>query len=92
MNRLLSSILTLALVAGVGAGAASAKSKPCHDAKGKFVKCSAMAMPSSMHMDADDMHRSGHAMTTHKYGNDKARCRDSHGRFLKKSDPRCLNK
>ncbi|GAC1308248.1 MAG: hypothetical protein NVS2B3_19210 [Vulcanimicrobiaceae bacterium] len=28
--------------------------------------------------------------TTHRYGNDKARCRDAKGRFLKHSDARCL--
>lgn len=41
MKRLFSSVLSLALVGGLvgalGGGAVSAK--PCHDAKGKFVKC-----------------------------------------------------
>jgi len=45
MKRLFSAVLSVALLGGlvgtVGSGPASAK--PCHDAKGKFVKC-----PSSM--------------------------------------------
>ncbi|GAC1308255.1 MAG: hypothetical protein NVS2B3_19220 [Vulcanimicrobiaceae bacterium] len=48
MNRTLASVLSVALlgslVGTVGGGAASAK--PCHDARGKFVRCSStMAQP-----------------------------------------------
>ena len=37
MKRLLLSVMTFALIAGLGSGVASAKS--CRDAHGKFVKC-----------------------------------------------------
>lgn len=76
MKRLLSSIASIAFAAALTSGVAFAK--PDHPAMGH-------AMGHSM---------SGHAMMTHpknhRYGNDKARCRDSKGRFLKRSDPRCL--
>ncbi|GAC1307013.1 MAG: hypothetical protein NVSMB19_19540 [Vulcanimicrobiaceae bacterium] len=47
MKRLFSSIVTLALAGGlVGTFGGAASAKPCHDAKGKFVKCpSTMAAP-----------------------------------------------
>ena len=46
MNRVLSSICSVALLAGLigTAGGGIASAKPCHDAHGKFVKCSAAAM------------------------------------------------
>ncbi len=45
MQRLLMSFLSLAFVAGLSAGASA---KPCHDAKGKFMKCKPMAMSMPM--------------------------------------------
>jgi len=75
MNRMLSSILTLAMTVALGSGAA-------------------FANPHSNHGGTMSGHMSNHSMShrNHRYGNDKARCRDSKGRFLKKSDPRCLAK
>ena len=86
MNRLFTSLLASAFALSVGAGAALADPGHGH----------AMATGSMMHPMTGNMtgHTMGHRVShhSHRYGNDKARCRDSKGRFLKKSDPRCLAK
>jgi hypothetical protein len=44
MGRLLTAFLAVSFAAGLGSAASAAK--PCHDAKGKFMKCkTTMAMP-----------------------------------------------
>ncbi|GAC1447393.1 MAG: hypothetical protein PVSMB8_05920 [Vulcanimicrobiaceae bacterium] len=76
--RILSAILTVAMTLSLATGGAFAKSHHEHG----------MSNGSSMH-DGMSMHRTHR---NHRFGNDKARCRDSRGRFLKRSDPRCLAK
>lgn len=76
MNRFLSASLALALTASLATGAFAKN----HHAHGMSNGSAMNGMPMS--------HRTTHR--NHRYGNDKARCRDSHGRFLKMSDPRCL--
>ncbi len=82
MIRLFSSLLAFAMTLSLATGAAFAT--PHHHA----MKATAMSA-TSMH-PAMKHHAMSHR--NHRYGNDKARCRDSKGRFLKKSDPRCLAK
>lgn len=79
MNRFLSASLAFALTASLATGAFA---KP-HNAHGMSNGSAMNGMPMSHHTTT---HRN------HRYCNDKARCRDSHGRFLKMSDPRCLAK
>ncbi len=79
MNRILSAVFAFGLTASLATGAAFAKP---HNAHG-------MANGSAM----NGMAMSHHSMSTHhnhRYGNDKARCRDAKGRFLKRTDARCL--
>ena len=79
MNRFLSASLAFALTASLATGA-FAKPHNAHSmANGSAMNAMSLSHPAMKHRN-------------HKYGNDKARCRDSHGRFLKKSDPRCLAK
>ena len=78
MNRFLSTSLAFVLTASLSTGA-FANSRHAHN----MANGSAM---NGMAMSHHAKHRN------HKYGNDKARCRDAHGRFLKLSDPRCLAK
>ncbi len=77
MTRILSAIFAFALTASLATGAAFAKN---HNAHGMYNGSAMNGMP--MH------HSMSHR--NHRYGNDKARCRDARGRFLNKSDPRCF--
>ncbi len=79
MNRLLPSLATFALIATLGSSAALADKDD--------------------HMGSSMSAHHHHAMATHpmyhrkhRFGNDKARCRDAKGRFLKHTDARCLTK
>ncbi len=79
MKRLLPSLATLAFALSVGNGAAFAKSH-----HGAMHERATGAMPD---------HSTGYAMhhhRNHRYGNDRARCRDAHGRFMKLTNGRCL--
>ena len=80
MKRLLS-IAALVAVALFGPGAALANSDH--------------GMGHHMMMGRHHAMVGHHMMATpkysrHRYGNDKARCRDAKGRFLKRTDARCL--
>ena len=58
MQRLLLSVMTFVLIAGLGSGAASAKS--CRDAHGKFVKCPTKMMAPKMMMGKPKPCRDAH--------------------------------
>lgn len=82
MNRLLLPLATFALTISLGSGAAFAN--PHHSGA---MSGHANGSMMSGHMKSSSIHH-----RNHKYGNDKARCRDSKGRFLKLTNGRCLAK
>ncbi len=78
MKRLFQSLASIALAATLGSGSAFANP---HNGKGM-----GHSMSGHPAMMGSPMYRN------HRYGNDKARCRDARGRFMKLHHGRCLAK
>ena len=81
-------VLLLASAALLGGSAVSAKTAPCHDAKGHFTKCPPAATPTTV-THTTVVHRVTHATVATPAGKPTAKCKDGTMSYSKHRSGTC---